>query len=300
MRIEQLRYLCEIAHRRSMNIASEKLHVAQQTLSTSIKSLESELGIKLLERTYQGVYPTKMGQEVIDWAEETLYKLDHLQLKITSYKDEQTTGHLTVAVDRGLNMVILPKILSHFFKFYPNVSINIFEMGRADAEKALRDKTIDIGIIPHYDHLPTSLNSQPLLYEEILNFTFYARVNRRSPLATEDSLSLKTLLNYPFAMYDVGTSGKFLTDILNQYGDAHIFFTNHPNLSQQVVNDNLAVSLSVRINNYVPPLFHDYNGNIVTIPLKETLPFYGSYAIHRDNLAHPIANKFIDVLTRMT
>ena len=51
MRIEQLEYLCEVAKRRSMNLAADKLHIAQQTLSTSIKTLEKELDVKLLDRT---------------------------------------------------------------------------------------------------------------------------------------------------------------------------------------------------------------------------------------------------------
>ena len=76
MRIEQLEYLCEVAKRRSMNVAAEKLHIAQQTLSTSIKTLEKELDVKLLERTYQGVFPTPIGQEVISWAEQVLSGLD--------------------------------------------------------------------------------------------------------------------------------------------------------------------------------------------------------------------------------
>ena len=62
MRLEQLEYLCEIAKRKSMNLASNKLYVSQQTLSTAIKNLEKELDTKLLERTYHGVFPTEIGQ----------------------------------------------------------------------------------------------------------------------------------------------------------------------------------------------------------------------------------------------
>ena len=81
MHTEHLAYLREIVKRRSMNTASKKLHVAQQTLSTAVKSLEKELDAKLLERTYHGVYPTPIGQEVVDLADEILSKIDYLAPK---------------------------------------------------------------------------------------------------------------------------------------------------------------------------------------------------------------------------
>lgn len=119
MRIEQLEYLCEVAKRRSMNVAAEKLHIAQQTLSTSIKTLEKELDVKLLERTYQGVFPTPIGQEVISWAEQVLSGLDYLKLKIEAEKETRLTGTLQVATDHGINLLIMPKVVSHFHKFHP-------------------------------------------------------------------------------------------------------------------------------------------------------------------------------------
>ncbi|MBO5139223.1 MAG: LysR family transcriptional regulator, partial [Peptococcaceae bacterium] len=82
MRLEQLEYLCEISKRKSMNLASSKLFVSQQTLSTAIKNLEKELDCKLLERTYHGVFPTEIGQELIDISQDMLIRLDQLKLKI--------------------------------------------------------------------------------------------------------------------------------------------------------------------------------------------------------------------------
>ncbi len=50
MRTEQLLYFIETAKWRSMNLASEKLHITQQTLSVAIRTLEKELDVQLLER----------------------------------------------------------------------------------------------------------------------------------------------------------------------------------------------------------------------------------------------------------
>ncbi len=303
MRIEQLEYLCEVAKRRSMNVAAEKLHIAQQTLSTSIKTLEKELDVKLLERTYQGVFPTPIGQEVISWAEQVLSGLDYLKLKIEAEKETRLTGTLQVATDHGINLLIMPKVVSHFHKFHPQIDLRIAEMTRQEIEAAVLEKRADIGLIAHYDHLPPqTTEDSPLVYVEILTYTFFARVNKANPLAQESSLSLRSLLAYPLALYDLGTSsGERLLGYFEQFGQPRIWPTYNPFVSSQLVSDDQAVSIAVKVNNYMPPLFgNDYGGSIVTIPLKEHIPFYSSYCIHRDALDNPTIDRFVETLLRMT
>ena len=64
MRTEQLQYLIEISKHKSMNIASQKLHISPQALSTAMKGLEKELNMQLLERTTMGVSLTEDGEKL--------------------------------------------------------------------------------------------------------------------------------------------------------------------------------------------------------------------------------------------
>lgn len=301
MHTEHLAYLREIVKRRSMNTASKKLHVAQQTLSTAVKSLEKELDAKLLERTYHGVYPTPIGQEVVDLADEILSKIDYLKLRIAAQKEQNIVGKLDIGIDHGVNLLIMPKVISHFYKFHPNIRVTIQEMSGPQIRTALLEGTIDIGIIPHYDHLSPNLSEPELIHVEIITYTFFARVNKNSPLAQENAISIRALLNYPLALYELGTSsGQNMLNNLKKYGEPRILPTHYPSVAQQLVSDNLAVSIAVKANNYMPLMFSDYGNTIVTIPLKEQFPFYASYVIHRNHLNNPIIDKFVDVLTKLT
>lgn len=304
MRIEQLEYLCEVAKRKSMNAASSKLFVSQQTLSTAIKNLEKELDTKLLERTYHGVFPTEIGQELIDISQQLFIQLDQLKLKIASQNHAQLSGKIALAIEPGINMLIMPKVITHFYKYYPNVHSSIQTLSRGEVIQSILDKTYDVGIISNnandekhqqeIEHLDSHL-----IMTEIIEFQFLARVNKQSPLASETAISLRTLLNYPLTFLE-SSNGFPLLNELKKYGTPYVLPTHNHGVSQQLVYENLAVSLAVKVNNYLPYYFNNFDGEIINIPIKETLPFYSSYVIHKDNVDSPIIERFIDSLVKMT
>ena len=51
MRIEQLKYVVEIAKTKSINQAAANLYLSQPNLSKAVKALEEELGCVLIQRT---------------------------------------------------------------------------------------------------------------------------------------------------------------------------------------------------------------------------------------------------------
>ena len=65
MTLLQINYLLTIAESRSMNKAAEKLFIAQPTLTSAVRDVESELGIQIFHRTHKGVTPTVEGEEFL-------------------------------------------------------------------------------------------------------------------------------------------------------------------------------------------------------------------------------------------
>lgn len=302
MRIEQLEYLCEVVKRKSMNAASTKLFVSQQTLSTAIKNLEKELDTKLLERTYHGVFPTEIGQELIDISQQFLIQLDQLKLKISSLNHVQLSGKIDIAIEPGINMLIMPKVITHFYKYCPKIHPTITAFNHLDIIQSVADKKYDIGIITNYDNMLQTEKKPPnpnLIMTDIIEFQTLARVNKQSPLASETALSLRTLLNYPLALHEK-SSGLPLLNELKKYGTPYVLTTHNYGVSQQLVYDNLAVSLAVKVNNYLPYYFNNFDGEIINIPIKESLPFYASYVIHKDHVDSPIIARFIEALIKIT
>ena len=104
-----LYYLMRVAHYQSLSIAAQELHVSQPALSQGIKTLEKQLGAKLLERTYKGVTLTEEGKEVVALAEkafETLGKIETLYRQ-PDEKENDTLNDLTIYCNPAYSSLVM-------------------------------------------------------------------------------------------------------------------------------------------------------------------------------------------------
>src|ERR1700759_3556574 len=75
--LRHLRYCVAVAEEGSLLTAAQKrLHTSQPSLSRQIRDLESEVGVKLLERQARGVTLTAAGRIFLDHARLALLQVD--------------------------------------------------------------------------------------------------------------------------------------------------------------------------------------------------------------------------------
>jgi len=74
----RLRYFVTVAEEGQITLAAEKLHVAQPALSKAIARLESDLGVKLLERHARGVTLTAAGEAFLPKAQVAVAAVDDI------------------------------------------------------------------------------------------------------------------------------------------------------------------------------------------------------------------------------
>lgn len=73
-----LKYIAAVAETGNFTRAAERLFLSQPSLSKQIKDIEAELGIKIFNRTPDGVVPTPVGQMIVDYAIATLHGRSHV------------------------------------------------------------------------------------------------------------------------------------------------------------------------------------------------------------------------------
>lgn len=63
-----LRYIVAVAESGNFTRAAQRLFVSQPSLSKQIKEIEEDIGFQIFQRTPDGVFPTAVGQIVVDYA----------------------------------------------------------------------------------------------------------------------------------------------------------------------------------------------------------------------------------------
>lgn len=128
MRLDQLKYLVDIAQTGSITSTSQRFYVTQQAVSKSIKQLETELDTDILIRTNAGVSFTEAGEEVVAFAQQVLAEEEGLmeRLKGIRSKDQPCQAvHINISSTSSVTNIVLPTIIANLTMQQKRVSVNI-------------------------------------------------------------------------------------------------------------------------------------------------------------------------------
>ena len=133
MELLQLRYFLEVARSQHMTRSAEKLHIAQPSLSQSIKRLEWELGVALFAMRGRNIVLTEQGRFLKEKLEPILERLDALPEQLRAFNDpEQTTIRLHVtAASRIVSEAIIAYRQEHQkvnFQFLLSGDAHLFDL----------------------------------------------------------------------------------------------------------------------------------------------------------------------------
>jgi len=166
MNIQQFQYILAVVDMKNFEEAAETCHVTQSTLSTMIGKFEKEIGIKVFNRKTKPVSITSEGKEIIKHLRVLVNDIDALDNVIQELKGEMK-GELKIGIIPTITPYLLPLFLSEFVSHFPKIKTIIKEMTTAEIRKALKNRTIDIGVLalPLNDNeiLEKSLYSEPFL-----------------------------------------------------------------------------------------------------------------------------------------
>jgi DNA-binding transcriptional LysR family regulator len=147
MELRHLRYFLAIAEERSFTRASERLWVAQPGLSTQIRRLESELGVRLFERHSRGVDLTDAGELFLERARTALAAAD--AARATGHDlEEGLVGSVRLGIVTGAGWPGTSALFGHFGAERPAVELTVMESYAGTLLRDLRDGRLDAMIAP--------------------------------------------------------------------------------------------------------------------------------------------------------
>lgn len=145
MELRQLRYFIAVAEEGNFSRAAKRLHVSQPPLSTQVKSLEAELGVRLFERSNRGVSLTAAGSVFFEETRAVLARLEHAKSKALR-ADRGDIGMLSIGFVSIADYGILPPALKNFRSSFPLVDVQLHELTTDAQIRELRAARLDLGI----------------------------------------------------------------------------------------------------------------------------------------------------------
>lgn len=146
MNIQQFQYVLAVVDLKNFEAAAEKCFVTQSTLSTMIGRFEKEIGIKIFNRKTKPVSITVEGEEIIKRLRILASEVDALNNLVQELKGEMI-GELKIGIIPTVAPYLLPLFLTNFAEAFPKVKIIVREMTTSEIQKALKIRSIDVGVL---------------------------------------------------------------------------------------------------------------------------------------------------------
>jgi LysR family hydrogen peroxide-inducible transcriptional activator len=144
--IKQLRYLVELEKKQHFGHAAEACFVSQSAFSVAIRELESNLNVKLVDRTNRSVTFTTIGRQIAAQARLCLFDLEGL-LDIANEQRDPLSGDLRLGAIPTIAPFMLPKILPGIRKSFPKLDLYLREEQTQSLYEELTNGSLDVILI---------------------------------------------------------------------------------------------------------------------------------------------------------
>ncbi|MBI9112556.1 LysR substrate-binding domain-containing protein [Maridesulfovibrio ferrireducens] len=151
MELRQLRYFIAVAEELHFGRAAQRVHIAQPPFSQQIKSLEEEIGAKLLERNSRKVRLTEEGRYFYEQAVSILEQTD-LAVSTVSRMAKGESGSVKVGFMEIAMDSLLPEAIRAFRHKHSDVSVLISQLGASAQLERIRSDELDVGFSTVFMH----------------------------------------------------------------------------------------------------------------------------------------------------
>ena len=143
--LNDLRAFVLVAKMGSFTKAASHLGVSQSALSYTIRTLEKQVGIKLLNRTTRSVSPTQAGEQLLNDIEPLISQISEKLNHLNEFRDSPR-GTLRINCTEHVVSFLLWDKLTHFIKQYPDILLEITsDYAMTDIVKERYDVGIRLG-----------------------------------------------------------------------------------------------------------------------------------------------------------
>ena len=254
MNLNQLKYFHKVCICGSLSEAAQHLYISQPSLSSAIKALESEFGIKLFSRNHSGMQLTPEGKVLFESCKELLSHAEQVENIMKDFGNQR--NKLRLGIPPMIGSLIVPKIYRDFFKLYPDIKLEIIEAGRSELLYNLSENLLDMVFLLQNNQLSTNFSSCVINRMEIV-----CCASKENPMTKYKTVTPQILENVPLVLFE---NSFFQTEKIKKWFDSEkikpniIMQTKQLSTMLSMISKNVAVGFVFKeiaqTNKYFVPL----------------------------------------------
>lgn len=278
MRIEQLQYFSEIARTQSFTLASEKLFIAQPSLSESIKSLEKELGYTLFQRSRTGAVLTPKGEQIYPIVQRILKDVAAIRSLKESPQD-YTHPACTLEVESvSYFEKLFTQVLAAFNQDYPELLLTIHQNDSKSITTNLLNGHGDLGLFSVFPELLPAIDPEIFHLHLLFSRHIHLIVHKSSALARKKAISLALAQQQTYSLLAFGPELITMDYLFKNMTMPQIVFKSTSfNLTLNHIKNHHSVGLFFYSPDSTRP---NLSEEFKLVPLKENfvIDFYSLYS----------------------
>ncbi|WP_292696019.1 LysR substrate-binding domain-containing protein [Mesorhizobium sp.] len=191
--LRHARIFIAVAEELHFSRAAQKLHLAQSAVSRTVRWMEQDLKVTLLNRSTRNVALTSEGALLLDECRQIVAQFER-SIKRTRSIATGFAGEIDLGCNDFSFMAELPVIVPLFRQRFPDISIRLHEGERSQQLDDLATGKLDIAfIMGPVDPLNNSIKTLTTA-----KYPLTVLIKKNHPLAKRKALKIRDLANEPF------------------------------------------------------------------------------------------------------
>src|SRR5215813_6482984 len=165
MKLQDLHVLMTVVQAGSMGKAAALLNTGQSAISRSIAELEHALGVRLLDRSRQGVKPTEYGRALLDGGTAVFDDLRQT-VKNIEFLADPTIGEVRIGCNPFLSASFVSTVVDRLSRRYPRVVFRLVTAYVETLHRELIERNVDFLIARRFTSIADERLDYELLFED--------------------------------------------------------------------------------------------------------------------------------------
>ncbi len=195
IKLRDLHVLLATIESGSMARAAQRLSISQPVVSKTISALEDLLGLRLLDRTPQGIEPTAYGRALLACGTAVFDDLRR-GVKEMEFLADPTRGQLNVGGAGPFIDGLIPAVVARIAERYPRIEFRVVESDAETLCRLLRERKIDLAVC----RPPEAMDKNDFAAECLFEETMIVIASLESPWSARRSINLTDLLGEPWTL----------------------------------------------------------------------------------------------------